>query len=335
MLRKTIHPLAAIPLGAAVTMLLISIWAAFQSDRLVVNQVFLVFLPVLPLVSAGYVLIGSRTGEGKKGGRVLHWLGGNALGLIIAMILFVGFHTLVPANTFQTYNYQHFGFSSYVQGTQRRVAEGERALDAVLFDLEGRRVQLSSLWREKPIAVEFGSITCPVFVSKVPTMNGVAEQYKGEVDFYVLLYAYPREVHPGRNYPAHQSLDSKLQCAADLVRAEGVGRTILVDDVDGKTHQAYGAMPNSVYLIGTDGVIAHRADWVNPGYLEEQIGSLLEAGGEGSAVTPTSLSGNFTQVNSNAMATALRVFARAGLASGADFFLSFPAIVHGRASAEH
>ncbi len=115
------------------------------------------------------------------------------------------------------------------------------------------------------------------------------------------------------------------------MREEGVGRTLLVDDVDGKMHQAYGAMPNSVYLIGSDGVIAHRADWLNPGILEQQIEVLLEAGGEGAAVPPTSLSGNFTQVNHSAMATALRVFARAGLASGADFFSSFPAMAHGRA----
>ena len=330
MLKKITHPLLAIPLGAALIMLFILIWAAFQSDRLVINQAFLLFLPVLPLVSAVYVFVGSR--EASRGRRILGWLGGNAAGLVFAMILFVGFHTLSPANTVQTYNYQHFGFSSYVQGRQRRVAEGEKALDAVFFDLQGRRVQLSSLWTEKPIAVEFGSITCPVFVGKVPTMNEVADQYQGKVDFYVL---YTREAHPGSNYPAHQSLDAKLQCAADLVRAEGVGRTILVDDVDGKTHQAYGAMPNSVYLIGTDGVIAHRADWVNPGYLEEQIDLLLEAGGEGTAVAPTSLSGNFTQVDSGAMATALRVFARAGLASGADFFLSFPNMIHGRATAEH
>lgn len=258
----------------------------------------------------------------------MSWLGGNAVGLVLVVILFVGFHSLIPAETGRVYNYPHFGFSSYVEGQQRSVAEGEQALDAVLFDGAGDLVLLSSLWSRKPIVVEFGSITCPVFVGNVPTMNGVADKYREEVDFYVL---YTREAHPGQNYPAHQSLEAKLQCAADLVQAEGVVRTILVDGVGGETHQAYGAMPNSVYLIGSDGVIAHRADWLNPGILEQQIDLLLEAGGEGAAIPPTSLSGNFTQVNHRAMGTAMRVFARAGLASGADFFSSFPAMAHGRA----
>ena len=333
MLRKITHPLLAIPLGAALIMVLVQVWAVFQTDRLVINQAFLLFLPFLPVLATIYLVIYNRkAGSAISWNRLIFsWLGSNALGLVLVMVLFVAFHAVVPANTVQTYNYDHFGFSSYVQGRQRSVVEGEEALDAVLFDLQGRRVELSSLWKQKPIALEFGSITCPIFVGKGPTMNVMADRYTGEVDFYVL---YTREAHPGSNYPAHQSLDAKLQCAADLVREEGVGRTILVDAVDGETHQSYGAMPNSVYLIGTDGVIAHRADWVNPGYLEEQIDNLLEAGGKGAAVAPTSLSDNYTQVNQNAMATALRVFARAGLASGADFFLSFPAMIHGRATAE-
>lgn len=334
MLRKITHPLLAVPLGSVVIMVLVQIWAVFQTDRLVINQAFVLFLPALPLLATIYwVLYHRKTGGEISWNRlILSWLGSNVLGLILAVILFVGFHSLSSANTVDTYNYDHFGFSTYVGGRQRSVVEGEKALDAVLFDVEGRRVQLSSLWKQNPIALEFGSITCPVFVGKVPTMNVLADQYAGKIDFYVL---YTREAHPGQNYPAHRSLDAKLQCAADLVREEGVGRTLLVDDVDGKIHQAYGAMPNSVYLIGSDGVIAHRADWVDPGYLEQQIDILLEAGGKGAAVSPTSLSGNFTQVDSSAMATALRVFTRAGLASGADFFLSFPNMVRGRAGADH
>ena len=68
-------------------------------------------------------------------------------------------------------------------------------------------------------------------------------------------------------YRAHRSLREKLRSAGDLRTLERVGRSILVDDVDGKTHLAYGAMPNSVYLIGRDGAISHRADWVSPSLL--------------------------------------------------------------------
>ncbi len=48
----------------------------------------------------------------------------------------------------------------------------------------------------------------------------------------------------------------------DLRYEEQIGRTILVDEIDGEMHIDYGALPNSVYLIGKDGVIAHRIGWI-------------------------------------------------------------------------
>ncbi len=332
MTSKLTHPLLAIPVSSGLLMALIAIWAVFQSDRWVINQAFLLFLPLLPLLATLYLTIYSRRTEMKSHWirLALVWVGSNALGLFVITTLFLAFHTLAPAETSPTYNYDHFGFSSYVQGHDRSVVPGGKALDALLYDMEGNSVQLSSLWKQRPIVVEFGSITCPVFVGKVTTMNSLAQKYAGEIDFYVL---YIREVHPGQNYPAHTSLTEKLQCAADLQREEGVGRTILIDDLDGNMHVAYGSMPNSVYLIGQDGVIAHRADWVNPSYLDQQIESLLATGGVGARVPPTSLTDNYTMVDQNVLATSLRVFSRAGLASGADFFVSFPTMVHARGNA--
>ena len=97
-------------------------------------------------------------------------------------------------------------------------------------------------------------------------------------------------------------------------------------------HIDYGALPNSVYLIGKDGVIAHRADWLEPDHLDQQIELLLAAGGEGAGMTPTSLTDNFTVVDQDMMATTIRVFVRAGFAAGADFFLSFPSMLRARSS---
>jgi hypothetical protein len=160
-------------------------------------------------------------------------------------------------------------------------------------------------------------------------MESLAEKYAGLIDFYVL---YVREAHPGQNYPAHSNFPQKLSNAIDLQYEERIGRTILVDDIDGKMHLDYGALPNSVYLIGKDGVIAHRADWLAPDHLDQQIELLLAAGGEGAGMTPTSLTDNFTVVDQDMMATTIRVFVRAGFAAGADFFLSFPSMLGARSS---
>lgn len=35
---------------------------------------------------------------------------------------------------------------------------------------------------------------------------------------------------------------------------------VLVDDLEGTMHRAYDSLLNSVYVIGRDGVLTHRAD---------------------------------------------------------------------------
>jgi peroxiredoxin len=328
---KLNHPFLVIALGTALPMMVMLVWALLQTDRVVINQAFALFLPLLPILVTVYLVLNRRSTDPKPGWPrfALLWMGGNALGVSVATLLFALFHAFAFAEVDQGYNYSHFGFSSYLEGRQRQVVPGEKAVDEILYDLTGNTVQLSTLWKQNPIVVEYGNITCPVFVGKVTTMESLAEKYAGLIDFYVL---YVREAHPGQNYPAHSNFRQKLSNAIDLQYEERIGRTILVDDIDGKMHLDYGALPNSVYLIGKDGVIAHRADWLAPDHLDQQIELLLAAGGEGAGMTPTSLTDNFTVVDQDMMATTIRVFVRAGFAAGADFFLSFPSMLGARSS---
>lgn len=332
MKEKFWNPLFAVSVATAVLMILMFLGAIGSPDPLVINGFFPFSLLVIPVLATISLLFHQRrAGKGLSWGRMgLLWLGGNVLGLVVSVLLLIAFHTLVQPREDSAYNYNHFGFSSYLAGKERQVVEGGSAQDGVVYDLQGNAVQLSRLWQERPMVLEFGSITCPVFVGKVPSMNSLESQYQGKADFYVL---YTREAHPGRNYGAHRNLEQKLQCAVDLREQEGVGRTILVDGVEGTLHGTYGAMPNSVYLIGTDGVVAHRADWLNPGVLKQRLDELLAAQGVGAHVPPSSLADNYIRVNPQAMATSLRVFWRAGLGSGVDFLLSFPAMVQGRLAA--
>jgi len=310
-------------------MVLILGWAYTRPDPLIANELFLYFLLVVPVLAAAYLLVQHSRSQQSLSfpGLFVYWVGSSGLGFLTAGILFIAFHGVLPEGAERVYNYRHFGFSSYIQGRNRQVQEGGAAVNGVVYDLEGRPRQLSDLWKSRPVVLEFGSITCPIFVGKVPTMNELSSRWREHVDFFVL---YTREAHPGSNYGSHRDLEEKLQCAADLRRAEDVGRTILVDDVEGRLHVAYGALPNSVYLIGRDGVVSHRADWADPEYLNGQIELLLVTDGLGATLSPTSLSDNFASVDPNAVSTLLRVFIRAGLGSAADFFLSFPAMMQGR-----
>lgn len=161
----------------------------------------------------------------------------------------------------------------------------------------------------------------------IPVMESLANEYSGRVDFYIL---YVREAHPGKNYPAHTSFSEKLEYANDLKRLEAVGRTILIDDFEGTMNRDYGARPNSVYIIGKDGVISYRADWNDPNEVEKQVNVLLESDGYGSKVSPVDVKNNFVPGTGGMMRTMYRVLNRAGFAAIADLALMAPNMLQGR-----
>lgn len=224
------------------------------------------------------------------------------------------------------YNYDRFRYSHYAGKIERDVDAGDEAVDATLHTLDGGSVELSELWSERPVVLEFGSVTCPIFVKKISEMDALARKYD-EVDFYVV---YVREAHPGENYTAHESLDEKIENARDLRELDDVERTVLVDDVEGTMHEKYGAFPNSVYVIGNDGVVAYRADWVYPEKLDERIEELLENGGAGANVTPESVEENYHSFDATLLPFLYTVTKRAGSPSLKDLVTAFPGMLRYR-----
>ncbi len=77
-------------------------------------------------------------------------------------------------------------------------------------------------------------------------------------------FVYVREAHPGENYPAHTSFDQKMQYARDFQKMVGVKRPILVDDLEGTTHQAFGTLPNMTYILNSAHTVIFRANWTDP-----------------------------------------------------------------------
>ena len=151
-------------------------------------------------------------------------------------------------------------------------------------------------------------------------MESLAREFAGKADFYIL---YVREAHPGGNYPAPTSFEEKLQHARDLKRLENIGtRTILVDDLQGTMHNDYTARPNSVYVIGRDGIILFRADWNDPQQVRVQLNRLLGNNGNAAGLEASDLTGNFTALTPKTLIEQFRVFKRAGYGSLVDFVVS-------------
>ena len=94
------------------------------------------------------------------------------------------------------------------------------------------------------------------------------------------MFIYTREAHPGENVPHHDSFERKLACAKLLAEETGIGRDILVDDLAGTVHFAYGLMPNMTWVIGRGGRIAYKADWTSAANVEAFLERFLAARGE-------------------------------------------------------
>jgi len=70
---------------------------------------------------------------------------------------------------------------------------GEQAVDFDLKTVGDEAVSISDLWAEKPVVLEFGCITCPVYRRKIQRMQKLYQDYSEDLHFVVL---YIVEAHP-------------------------------------------------------------------------------------------------------------------------------------------
>jgi hypothetical protein len=131
-------------------------------DRLLFNDAFPLFFLLIPVAAAVYSSLGRRRATGRPNiwdRWVAKWLGSSVLGLTASFaIWFVsGF---IPYDGGLAYNYPRFHYVySRRDAALQQVSAGDQARDATVYTLEGNPLGLSELWKEKPIVVEFGSIT--------------------------------------------------------------------------------------------------------------------------------------------------------------------------------
>jgi len=158
----------------------------------------------------------------------------------------------------QAYNYKHFDPKDYDFSDFKGPKAGEKYRDFEALTLEGRKVRLSD-YLDKPVVLDTGSITCPMYANTQSDMNALKEAYP-DVNFLLL---YVREAHPGNRTKAIENMEEKLEHAREMVKRYHEKREILVDSVEGEAHRLYGAMPNMTYVIGRDGIVKFRANWTN------------------------------------------------------------------------
>ena len=99
------------------------------------------------------------------------------------------------------------------------------------------------------------------------------------------MFIYTREAHPGENVLHHDGFERKLACAGLLAEEAGIGRDILVDDLDGTVHRAYGLMPNMTWVIDRGGRVVYKANWTGAANVEAFLDRFLAGRAEHPAGT--------------------------------------------------
>ena len=164
------------------------------------------------------------------------------------------------------YNRPRFTVMQYDWDVFKGPRAGELAIDFPLTDLDGNEVCISD-FRSKWLVIETGSSTCSMYTKNMPGMKSLREQHP-DVTFVVV---YVREAHPGERLHQHQTFEEKMSAARTLTPKYDEDRIILVDQLGGKFHITYGAMPNIVYVINPEGIVHYRCNWATADGLGEAL----------------------------------------------------------------
>lgn len=210
------------------------------------------------------------------------------------------------------YNYDSFSPNDYDLQSADGPNVGEQTPDFELRTADGQLRRLLD-FDGVYLVLELGSITCPLFMSRQDNMQKIAKDYP-QASHAVL---YVREAHPGASVPAHKTMADKQACAGVLSTELADPRDIYIDGLKGQVHQAYGSMPNAVYVIDKAGVVRFKAPWNNPTATRKALSALF-------AGEKVNLKSYFKPATPAVVVATAR---RAGKGSARDFLIGLPKLI--------
>lgn len=171
-------------------------------------------------------------------------------------------------------------------------AVGEVAPNFTLKTPAGETVELKQLIGDKPIVLQLGSHTCPVYRYRRFSMRKLHSQYADKAHF---LLIYTLEAHPkgainpyvdrewvsSFNYltntivKEHNNIDERNKMAAYSIQKLNVAYPVVVDNMNNEIWQAYGRAPSAAFVIDQQGQIALRLPWVDPSEIAKMLDQLL------------------------------------------------------------
>ncbi len=85
------------------------------------------------------------------------------------------------------------------------------------------------------------------------------------------VFVYTREAHPAENWRHHRTMDDKRAGARALEEHCQLRRKILLDDLSGGAHRAYGILPNMTWIVSPGGIVLYKAAWTAPEDVEDGL----------------------------------------------------------------
>lgn len=160
--------------------------------------------------------------------------------------------------------------------------QGEKAPDLSLEPMTGgKAVPLSTFWKEKPLALFFGSISCDASAEAAEEIRRLYQVYGADFQF---LYIYIREAHPANGWEHGKgsavvdpiTILERQKAADDMCTERTFPFPVLIDRLTDDAAIAYAAWPARCYLIDTSGVV-HYAGYVGPwGFKPTRATKLIE-----------------------------------------------------------
>ena len=157
---------------------------------------------------------------------------------------------------------------------------GQTAPDFSLQTPAGETLKLSALHAGKPLVVEFGSLSSPVFRSRIAAMAQLKQTLGDRAN---LLVVYTLEAHPtdvsspysdavwvtDRNQRegvlvTQPTTYEERVALAQRLPGLGVSLPVVVDGMDNAVWTAWGMRSNGGFVIGPDGKIVRAQAWIDP-----------------------------------------------------------------------
>jgi hypothetical protein len=168
---------------------------------------------------------------------------------------------------------------------RQALAIGDAAPELMVKDLKGNAVALQD-FHGKPLVLQFGSMTDPVFRMHCPAVEKLAASYADKAAFLVV---YQREAHPvgggdeleineqeGYSIAAPANLDERMSLAAQAAARLSIAQQkVTVDAWNDTTSRRYGGLANMTFLIDGQGKLAAAYPWMDTRKLEGALDDVL------------------------------------------------------------